>query len=552
MGEAARGRGGRLSDCGGVRSWALLQQILACRSLFMLLLLLTVSGSVSAVSLRAFPRGHPPRYDRGPRRDWLKDLVEQHGFLLQSRGEAPWEPPKEPKNPPPHHRFLLPQTGVAFSSSTFSSYIAPSIKQPEVVVQVYREPPEDSASSPTDTPAKPKEEKPPLLPSLSVEEGGVEGAAAAPAEGDEAKQEASKGKKSDLNEPIKDLRFKGPWNPDPFVLISTGFTRGHLAPKGDHQTDPNIDHLLINISPQNQALNNDHWNSLERMVGIAKRYFEDVVVFTGPAWFPSDSSAYWPGVPWRGARIGLPVSVEAILGSPFPNPLGRRFMKAFPREDKGYNNKRVERWMLRSPPLLEALDACTWRISVKEPEMSPLPPPLHIQYSLFGWQMMPVPTHFFKVIVAVSPKIAPTGGNFPRPTTKMGYLYTMDAAPTAAVGSFLLPNKALSSAVQSIDLRVPLTVVEFITGLDFTVVMDILKEAEAFMHSPTPQRRRRASLDSPSADRQRPNNPLHEREEDILEKEQLLLKYDICSVLHPYYVELTGTGQRRRSICGNE
>ena len=188
----------------------------------MLLLLLTVSGSVSAVSLRAFPRGHPPRYDRGPRRDWLKDVVERHGFVLQSHGEAPWEPPKEPKNPPPHHRFLLPQTGLAFASNTFSSFVSPSIKQPEVVVQVYREPPQDSASSPTDTPAKPKEEKPPLLHSLSVEEGGVEGAAAAPAEGDEAKQEASKGKKSDLNEPIKDLRFKGPWNPDPFVLISTG------------------------------------------------------------------------------------------------------------------------------------------------------------------------------------------------------------------------------------------------------------------------------------------------------------------------------------------
>ncbi|CDI75020.1 DNA/RNA non-specific endonuclease domain-containing protein, related [Eimeria praecox] len=446
------------------------------------------------------------------------------------------------RSPTTYHRLMLPPNSVPFRLKTFSSSVSPLLKQPEVVVEHFRDPLVASTTSSRSPPSPPYHRR----------EHSADGAAADAAEKEneqsavsdskddgisagekkENEQSAVSDSKDDgisAGESEKYERLTDLWRPEPFDLISTGPPVPLEIP---------LLHLML-VQQQGRQL-----NAIENIVNASKRYFSDVLVYTGPVWFPVDASSSLPLVyghsqpqeedaesgarkiyacvrPWEGATVGLPVSVEALDGSPFVPPLGRRFLKEFPGKEQQRKETEDSPWILMPSPLKEALERCRWRLSpaVEKPGLSPA---LRIEYEVFGFQLTPVPTHFFKLILAVNPKVHPSGRiRIPGPPKR--FYYPPFLAPPAAVGAFLLPNTAIFDRTRPIDFRVPLAFLEYVTGIDFTVVTDVIAGAEA--NSPYHLGPSKIPQVSPTyLPGGSPSAPFHQEEGPLFDRETALLR----------------------------
>lgn len=173
------------------------------------------------------------------------------------------------------------------------------------------------------------------------------------------------------------------------------------------------------------------------------------------------------------------MSIEALEGLSQPAPAGRKKVyDALSRTNEDTSDIPVDftaPWLVTEPPLLKAFALCRRRLLFDADEQDALPV-MHAKVISVGYNFIHVPTHFFKIILAIRPKAQaalhgvsqteartqdqaqPTGGSGP-----------LAALSPAAFGSFLVPNQPMGPIVSIDRLRVPLTFLESVSGMDFSV-----------------------------------------------------------------------------------
>ena len=196
----------------------------------------------------------------------------------------------------------------------------------------------------------------------------------------------------------------------------------------------------------------------------------------------------------RGSPYSIPIPVEALNGLPIPLSLTTRQLR---RRTKVRSETQAEEapepplepWLGRVPHLREGFAVCEWRIGLED-ATSEAPPVMHASVLTIGYHLIQVPTHFFKVIVAVNNKCKRSNkthkqGAYPK---EEGLSFAEKAAhkrkeanpqsvcllPPILVGGFTIPNKGMDRDVTLDGTRVPLSLIEIATGLDFGVRKHIL------------------------------------------------------------------------------
>jgi endonuclease G, mitochondrial len=187
---------------------------------------------------------------------------------------------------------------------------------------------------------------------------------------------------------------------------SSGFTRGHLAPAMDHsasQTTSDATFSFANISPQLAGFNSGRWLQLETFAKSLVHLYEEVFILTGPLFLPA-----------FGGLHSAASMEDALLTSQGP----------------------AEYWAeVRYPVIGQPPDA------------------------------VPVPTHFFKVVLAMRPRsrhphaphecavgafVLPHSNVWPRGSELSQYAVSLASLQQAAGLEFFRERLSLD-AVQSID-----------------------------------------------------------------------------------------------------
>lgn len=104
-------------------------------------------------------------------------------------------------------------------------------------------------------------------------------------------------------------------------------------------------------------------------------------------------------------------------------------------------------------------------------------PVLHARHEVIGYRLLPVPSHFFKVIAAFHPvdktedSTTDEGGSSDGEAgeKRSPSRQRKRALPPALMGVFLLPNEAIPPDTPLEAFRVPLAFVELVSGLNFSV-----------------------------------------------------------------------------------
>lgn len=204
--------------------------------------------------------------------------------------------------------------------------------------------------------------------------------------------------------------------------------------------------------------------------------------------------------PWSGARVGLPISVEALTGSSYPVSLGRRFLRASSPERKPPPQARFS-WLAHESPLRSMFERCRWRLSHSANEPQNLPP-MNIEFEVLGHSLAPVPTHFFKVVLGVNPRdleenkrndMPPSIGHVPVASKKAAW--PQGTPPPSVFGAFVVPNKAMHHNLRAESFRVPLSFIELVTGIDFGVSHPRTRSQLCTVVNPSDKRRLRCALD---------------------------------------------------------
>ncbi|CAN0417923.1 unnamed protein product [Pylaiella littoralis] len=239
-------------------------------------------------------------------------------------------------------------------------------------------------------------------------------------------------------------RKKSPFRPDSRLqplfrsslsdFYESGYDRGHLAPAGDHKTTQaklTETFLLSNMAPQTPSFNRGYWSDFEEFVralvvpsersikaakattraAVAypnmpsrlKPPFKDIYVITGPLFLPSKEPAA-PAV-LNGGVVDADQGDVVEVPSPSADP---------PASAK---------WV--------------------------------VKHDIIGnpMQMVAVPTHFFKVIVAEP---------YPPPPSE-----ALSTAPTTFVAAFAMPNTTIPNNTDLRNFLVPLGVLESVSGMRF-------------------------------------------------------------------------------------
>lgn len=181
--------------------------------------------------------------------------------------------------------------------------------------------------------------------------------------------------------------------------------------------------------------------------------------------------------PWASSTEALPVRVEALgfsqreRQSPSDSEVGDA-------ESNSETSSATSRALL-----LKAFSACKKKLA--EEEGARAAPVLHARHQVIGYRLLPVPSHFFKIIVAIHPRSQRKGDSQSNDTSSDGTEVkdrtespenakkdtpaTKDSLPPALVGVFLLPNETISPSTSLDAFRVPLAFVELVSGLNFSV-----------------------------------------------------------------------------------
>jgi DNA/RNA endonuclease G (NUC1) len=256
------------------------------------------------------------------------------------------------------------------------------------------------------------------------------------------------------------------------------FTQGHLAPAAnfrDHgQKAIDSSFILSNISPQHPALNREYWSGLERFARHTTRFFDEVFVLTGPLFLPTHSP------------VSLLEETDEILSSdlnrlrlsheflaeyvPMNNraqyrqrPHDRMDRRDGEEEDGGDGSKRPNITAPSSPsssnnkqPTSSAAAASSTASSAEQSTegatrrlRSKRSKHWRVDHDVLGDPpRLPVPTHFFKVLVGVKE------GQEPQ------------------VASFVLPNRGISFRVPLSAFTVSLDTLDKLTGFNVFPKLD--------------------------------------------------------------------------------
>lgn len=183
--------------------------------------------------------------------------------------------------------------------------------------------------------------------------------------------------------------------------------------------------------------------------------------------------------PWKGEAEALPLSIEALEGFSQPAPAGRKkVFYALTRMNEDTAELPADLtapWLVTEPPLVKAFALCRRRLQFDTGEQDALPV-MHAKVISVGYNFIHVPTHFFKIILGIRPKAqaAPHGINQTQARMQDQAQAKRDSGPLAtlspaAFGSFLVPNQPMGPVVSIDRLRVPLTFLESVSGMDFSV-----------------------------------------------------------------------------------
>ncbi|CDJ67964.1 hypothetical protein ENH_00045630 [Eimeria necatrix] len=189
---------------------------------------------------------------------------------------------------------------------------------------------------------------------------------------------------------------------------------------------------------------------------------------------------------------------------------------------------------------------------------------MNIEFDVLGYNLTPVPTHFFKVFLGVNPRdleenkqndMPPNIGQAPVDSKKAAW--PKGTPPPSVFGAFVVPNKAMYHRMRAERFRVPLSFIELVTGIDFGVVRDIIDVAEGKSVEDVVRQRtsqaprslaRRTETAHSASGRFRGTMAFTEEENALVENELKLLKYDICSVFHPKRTSMR-VALHKRTFC---
>eukprot|EP00903_Cladosiphon_okamuranus_P018902 g17385.t1 len=202
--------------------------------------------------------------------------------------------------------------------------------------------------------------------------------------------------------------------------VGSGYDRGHLAPAGDHKTtQANLTQtfLLSNMAPQTPGFNRGYWADFEEFVrtlviptersietaaaeGHSQIAFKDVYVITGPLFLPSKE-------PTPSSSNGT--AVDADSGDVV--------------EVTSSTANRPVKWVVKHDIIGDPM------------------------------QMVAVPTHFFKVIIAEP---------YPPPPSE-----ALTTTPATFVAAFAMPNTTIPNNTDLRNFLVPLNALESVSGMRF-------------------------------------------------------------------------------------
>lgn len=200
----------------------------------------------------------------------------------------------------------------------------------------------------------------------------------------------------------------------------SGYDRGHLVPAADLKssqawTDESF--LLSNVCPQHPRLNRTFWRKLESWTRSLTGVFDEVHVVSGPLFLPQlvgggspDSDSHWET---RFRMIGHPVSVQEAEERPYQRKHKHEHKREHehehgdkPRKPKPHKHK-----------------------------------PSAVERELAGAPLVPVPTHFFKVVVG-----------------------RHKSDERAFLAAFVVPNAPVKESRTLSDFTVPIGLVEVLSG----------------------------------------------------------------------------------------
>ncbi|KAH8584005.1 Nuc1p like endonuclease G [Cryptosporidium sp. chipmunk genotype I] len=223
------------------------------------------------------------------------------------------------------------------------------------------------------------------------------------------------------------------WSAENKDYFASGYSRGHMAAAGQHKETATAQsdtfYLSGNILPQDLSNNGGDWYRLELISRELTKYYQDVYVVSGPLFAPN----YMRSKDF----IKLAQSLENIEKEAPPRDALGQICVIHKKEilDKARelgDEKKI------NPKLVVKSDLKDTSVDT-------------VTYKVIGDKLVSVPTHLFKVILAINPKKA----------------QDIDAPPVA-FGSFIMKNEPESKRYLIADYMVPLKSIEIATGLDFS------------------------------------------------------------------------------------
>ncbi|OII75385.1 Nuc1p like endonuclease G [Cryptosporidium ubiquitum] len=223
------------------------------------------------------------------------------------------------------------------------------------------------------------------------------------------------------------------WSAENKDYVASGYSRGHMASAGQHKETATAQsdtfYLSGNILPQDLSNNGGDWYRLELISRELTKYYQDVYVVSGPLFAPS----YMRSQHFK----DLAKNLENIKKEDPPKDALGQICVVHKKDvlDKARelgDEKEIDPKFIVTSDLNDtSIDSVT--------------------YQVIGDKLVSVPTHLFKIILAVHPKKIQDND-----------------LPPIAFGSFVMNNKPEDKRYLIQDYMVPLKSIEIATGLDFS------------------------------------------------------------------------------------
>ncbi|KAJ1606572.1 Nuc1p like endonuclease G [Cryptosporidium canis] len=227
------------------------------------------------------------------------------------------------------------------------------------------------------------------------------------------------------------------WSAENKDYFASGYSRGHMAAAGQHKetatSQSDTFYLSGNILPQDLSNNGGDWYRLELISRELTKYYQDVYVVSGPLFAPNHMRSQ--------DFIKLAQNLENIKRETPPKDAFGQICVIHKKDvlDKARelgDEKKI------NPKLVVKSDIRDTSVET-------------VTYKVIGDKLVSVPTHLFKIILAVNPKKVQNNNTQP-----------------IAFGSFIMRNEPENKRYLISDYMVPLKSIEIITGLDFSGIKE--------------------------------------------------------------------------------